>query len=625
MFINEQNGTQMWRKMLTENFDVKDSEKLNWVSEYAAIHEIHESQIGINGAAGYVPNVPGGLNPIYATPLNTTGMGNVAAPENPNVHSTLPAAQGNLWNQTPGSGDIPVSTLPMALNVALMTIGLELVPVIPAKGPWAMLTYMDFPYAGGKLGRVNETAFDGKGFGRENKPIYVKVLGDIAQLEKAGKALKEAVKKAQKEGNDEDIVVTVTAKTASRISTKTEEQLFSDADGKVTGYVRVPEDETNDKAAVFTGKFKGIGRMDGGILLETVSCMAGDDPASITEVFACGTVTLAATGVTFDGDLEGAKADFVQTSADLVDGFANFVDGSKQAMTRAQNETGTGNVIGLRLFSKWIQMGSYEVTGTVTRQQLQDLPLYGVDAVAKVMEALQNEITQHINQRILERVFALGVTNAVQQKAFQGVDLNLWMAKSGATAPDTAFAGVSTMADIYGNEHLDWTTVKNAEVLTSAENTHTRQRRISSRILAAVNLIQTVGRRGRATWIVTNAKIASALQDVSGYVVAPMANNMAQDGSQNLFLSGTIAGLKVYVDPYMAWEDTRICVGRKGDGNSPGVIFMPYILADTVSITAEGTMAPKMLVNSRYAIAEAGFYPQLMYYTFAVDSEFDII
>ena len=634
MFINEQNGTQMWRKMLTENFDVKDSEKLNWVSEYAAIHEIHESQIGINGAAGYVPNVPGGLNPIYATPLNTTGMGNPAAPENPNVHSTLPAAQGNLWAQTPGSGDIPVSTLPMALNVALMTIGLELVPVIPAKGPWAMLTYMDFPYAGGKLGRVNETAFDGKGFGRENKPIYVKVLGDIAQLEKAAKALKAAAKEAA----GEDVIVTLTAKPAenesAKISTKREKQDFIGLDGeKVDGFIRKDNDV---ESAVFTGKFKGIGRMDGGILLETISCMAGNDPASITEVFACGAVEIASEGVTFDLKVEdtddakvlkGAKADFVQTSADLVDGFANFVDGSKQAMTRAQNETGTGNVIGLRLFSKWIQMGSYEVTGTVTRQQLQDLPLYGVDAVAKVMEALQNEITQHINQRILERVFALGVTNAVQQKAFQGVDLNLWMAKSGATVGtnDAAFAGVSTMADIYGNEHLDWSTVKNAEVLTSAENTHTRQRRISSRILAAANLIQTVGRRGRATWIVTNAKIASALQDVSGYVVAPMANNMAQDGSQNLFLSGTIAGLKVYVDPYMAWEDTRICVGRKGDGNSPGVIFMPYILADTVSITAEGTMAPKMLVNSRYAIAEAGFYPQLMYYTFAVDSEFDII
>jgi hypothetical protein len=68
----------------------------------------------------------------------------------------------------------------------------------------------------------------------------------------------------------------------------------------------------------------------------------------------------------------------------------------------------------------------------------------------------------------------------------------------------------------------------------------------------------------------------------------------------------------------MNCDDTRVCVGRKGNGNEPGVVFMPYILADTVSITAEGTMAPKMLVNSRFAITQAGFYPEAQYYTFAV-------
>lgn len=603
MFINEQNGANMWREMLTENFKVQDQEKLNWVSQYAAIHEIHESQLGVNGSpymaqgqAGYVPAVPGGVGPIYATPLNTTGMGNVAAPQNPAVASTAPYASGNLWNQTVGSGDIPVSTLPMALNIALLTIGLELVPVIPAKGPWHMLSYMDFPYAGGKLGRVNETSFDGKGEGRENKPIYVKVLGDLASLE----AIRKAVAEQKLKENDE---VTVTGT----------------APGRIDDY-SVLENEVATEAAevTLTGRFKGFGRMDGGLLLEVVSCVKGDDPASITELFAAGEVTVL--GV----DVKGAKADFVQTAVDLVDGFANFATGKKEAMTRAQNETGTGNTIGLRLFSKWIQMGSYEVTGQVTRQQLQDLPLYGVDAVGKVMEAMQNEITQHINQRLLERVFALGVTNAVQQKIFQGLDLNLWLGKGDAEHTLAEF-GIKNFTDIHGVDHLaTWGDVKNAEVLTSAENLHTRQRRVMSRILAAANIIQTYGRRGRPTWIVTNSQVATALQDVSGYVVAPFVNGMAQDGSKDLYMGGTVAGLKVYVDPYMDWNDTRICVGRKGDANSPGVVFLPYILADQVSITAEGTMAPKMLLNSRFAIAELGFYPETQYFTFAVHSEFEL-
>ena len=581
MFLTEQNGAQMWSKMLKENFDVKDNEKLNWVSQYAAIHEIHESALGVNaGHAG--SQVPGsGVNPLYATPLNTIGMGNPYAPQNVNTMSTAPHADGNLWNQQAGSGDIPVSTLPMALNIALMTIGLELVPVVPAKGPWVMLSYMDFPYAGGKLGRVNETAFDGKGEREENKPIYVKIQG--MKLEKI-----QALRKA---GAKEGDVVKV------------------------------------NKVAI--GSFLGFGRMDGAPLVKVWDeNTAIPNEKSLREVFEDSEVPGAPTvqvGTADEIALDKAiRPDFVQTSVDLVDGFANFATGKKEAMTRAQNETGTGNVIGLRLFSKWVQVGSYEVTGSVTRQQLQDLPLYGVDAVGKVMEQLQNEITQHINQRILERVFALGVTNAAQQKVYQGVDLNLWMGKKETTLDQ--MVAKNKYVDIYGADQATaaWG-VANSEVNTSAENLATRQRRIASRVLAAANLIQTVGRRGRATWIVTNTMIATALQDVSGYVVAPMVNNMAQDGSQNLYLGGTLAGLKVYVDPYMNWDDCRICVGRKGDANSPGVVFMPYILADSVSITAEGTMAPKMLVNSRFAIAEIGFYPETQYYTFVVGSEFGLI
>lgn len=581
MFINEQNGTQMWTKMLKENFNVTDNEKLNWVSQYAAIHEIHESMLGVGGAniGGQVAPAQG-VSPIYATPLNTLGMGNPMAPGY-NAAGQVPAGgSGDFFKQAVGSGDIPVSTLPMALNVALLTIGLELVPVIPAKGPWAMLTYMDFPYAGGKMGRRNEVAgLDGVGAGAENKPLYVKFVG----FEKAG-------------------------------------QLRKLADGTAV--------TVSGSGVTFEGKFKCLGRMDGGVIVAVKSVKKGAEEAAVLDLFKdvdpdAGVVLTAtpAQGDAISGKVE--SVDFAQTMVDFVDGFANFATGEKRSMSRAENETGTGNVLGLRLFSKWVQMGSYEVTGTVTRQQLQDLPLYGVDAVAKVMEAMQNEITQSINARILEHVFALGVTNAVNQKTYHGVDLNLWMGTSDSTM---AAQSIKEFKDIYGNDwKANWGTIKNSEVNTSAENLHTRQRRIGSKVLAAANLIQVTGRRGRPTWIVTNAQVATALQDVSGYVVAPIVNNLAQDGSQNLYMSGTIAGLKVYVDPYMDWDDTRICVGRKGNGNEPGVIFMPYILADQVSITAEGTMAPKMLVNSRFAIVDAGFYPETQYFTLTVGSEFGLI
>lgn len=549
MIITE--NSKKWSQIISEELGVQDKSKLNWMSTYAQNHEVFE---GLQTAS---PDPAAG---IYATPLNTLGMGN---PMMPNVAQN--AADFHSHSYVKGSGDIPMSTLTMSLEVAAMTIGLELVPVVPMNGPWAMLSYMDTPYAGGKLGRVNETALDGKGDKDANKPIYIKFY--VAGVDKT------KVKK-------DDVV----------------------------------------KVGDFTGKFIGFSRIDNSVIVKVVSCK--DENQSIAEAFAAATSVTVGSNAAITVEAGSVRADLVSGAADHVQGFANFFDGADDPMTRAQNETGVGNTIGARMFTKLIQAGSYEVTGTVTRQQLQDMPLYGVDVIGKVLEAMQNEISQSINNRILDRLFKLGVTNAKVQKEYQNLDLNLYF---GATLAEKDLAKFPSAAKFVGidgkNAAENWGMVKNATQNTAAENSFTHQRRISSRILAAANVIAQVSRWGRGNFVVANAQILSALQDCAGFVVAPMVNTLVQDGSKSLYFAGSIAGLNVYVDPYMTWDDTRVLVGRKGDANSPGVVFCPYILADTVQITAEGTMAPKLLVNSRYALVDFGFHPEQNYITFMVDSD----
>jgi hypothetical protein len=68
--------------------------------------------------------------------------------------------------------------------------------------------------------------------------------------------------------------------------------------------------------------------------------------------------------------------------------------------------------------------------------------------------------------------------------------------------------------------------------------------------------------------------------------------------------------MTVYCDPNMAGYDNRVCVGRKGGKDEPGVHFCPYILADSVRIIAENTMAPKLQIKSRYALVDAGYFPE---------------
>lgn len=567
-------NSKKWSNIISEELGVKDQSKLGWMSQYAQNHEIYESvQTG---------DVSGG---IYSTPLNTLGMGNPAMPQgvgyNNGGHGTGVGNTGADFHNPAyqrGSGDIPMSTLTMALEVAAMTIGLELVPVIPATGPWAMLSYMDFPYAGGKLGRINETALDGKGENDGNKPIYIKFY--VAGANKFATPMTAG-----------DTV-------------------------KVGG---------------FEGKFIGFSRIDNSVIVKVVKC--SDANTSIADEFTAATKVELGSNAAIEVTAGSLKADLVSGMADHVQEFSNFFgkDGkgtpSNEPMTRAQNETGVGNTIGARMFTKLVQMGSYEVTGTVTRQQLQDMPLYGVDVIGKVLEAMQNQISQSINNRILDRLFKLGVTNAKTQKEYQGVDLNLFF---GTTADaKKALKDFPAASKFIGideqNAAENWGDIANATKNTAAENVYTHQRRIMSRVLAAANVITNVSRFGRPNFVVTNTKILSALQDCAGFVVAPMTNTLTQDGSSSLYFAGSIAGLNLYVDPYMTWDDTRVLVGRKGDGNTPGVVFMPYILADTVQTIVEGTMAPKLLVNSRFAIVDAGFHPEQQYLTFMVHSDGDFI
>lgn len=581
MLLNE--NTTKWASIIKEELGVENATKLQWMSTYAQNHSVYES-IQSPG------NVDGG---IYSTPLNTLGIGNPMMPLGTGFNTGNGTGIGNTGadfhahNYKVGSGDIPMSTLNMSLEVAAMTIGLELVPVIPANGPWAMLQYMDFPYAGGKLGRVNETSLDGKGDGDKNKPIYIKVSAVLDEL------------------------VSFYKKHAIEMGTA----------------IKFANDESQ---AVLEASYIGKSRIDNGIIVKVISCKNADDTnASIAEVFS-GAVKISAVDGSFDGHaLTSPHADLVAAAADHVQQFSNFFgDGagndSMDPMTRAQNETGVGNTIGIRFFTKMVQMGSYEVTGSVTRQQLQDMPLYGIDVVGKVLEAMQNELSQAINNRILDRLFKLGVTNAAVQKAYQNVDLNLYITGAGGADSKNLkdFSAASKFIGIDGkNAATNWGPIKNATKNTAAENVYTHQRRIMSRCLAAANVIANVSRFGRAKWIVTNTQILSALQDCAGFVIAPMTNTLTQDGSQSLYFAGSIAGLDIYVDPYMTWDDTRVLVGRKSDGKTPGVVFMPYILCDTVQTIVEGTMAPKLLCNSRFAICDAGFHPEQQYLCFMVDTD----
>ena len=560
--INEAEVQKTWGPVIEESTGITEKSKLAWMSKYCHYHNLNESV----------------YNTVHLNPnMNVQSMGNVTLPGNPGSMNAFPA-------QAAGSGDRPFSLLPLAMQVAAQTVGLDLVPVVPMQGPMGILTYLDFVYGGGLTNQAG-------GVDGNSAPLLIKVpvtLGSgIAAL---------AVNDVNYVGTGTNGSYELTFVGASRI------------DGYPIFRVRGKSTDAVEGTDPYRQGEEGYEPI-------YTAIVGGGAP---TDLYS--NDTLAASIGTFGGSPE-----YVKALEDHITGFSGNAFEANNPATgapafgsedingvdpyqRGVGESTPDNLLGLSLFNKSVAAKTYQVAAAVTREQVQDLKQFGIDAVAQVEAVLVNELTQSINKYILDRIFRNGATNA--NNVFSVDALNL------SASFVTAAPGVTAISLGAGNSSNANISLNTADTVVGSggETQGSLQRRLYTKVLAASNLIATRGRRGPATFAVCSGEIATALQDIAGFVPYPLSNTINQAGG-SLYPIGSLAGVTIYVDPNMAWTDYRVAVGRKGDGNSPGLVFMPYLMAESVETIAEGTMAPKIAVKSRFALVDAGFNPELMYYT----------
>ena len=208
-----------------------------------------------------------------------------------------------------------------------------------------------------------------------------------------------------------------------------------------------------------------------------------------------------------------------------------------------------------------------------------------MDIVQKMESILVNELSQTISKQIVSKIFEMG-------------DLNR------TSAPKR---GTDSIFDLNTNY---------ASGTLGGETTHAVQRKLITKIMHASNYIATEGRVGPAQYVVTNGGLAAALMDVAGYTINPVKSKM--NGAGQMYPVGQIGDITIYVDPYMKYNDNRIVLGRKNNPDQPGIIFVPYLMAQSISLISEATFAPRMLLMSRYAVSEVGWFPQKQYMTIQV-------
>ena len=563
--INEQEIYDTWSPIIESKAGITDSSKKEWLTKYCHYHSLNESA-GAYNSLGVV-----------------NGMGAVAPPLYPGMSAFTGTANAGFYNSTnQGSGDKFPSLLPLAIQVAAKTIGFDIVPVIPMSGPTGILSYLDYVYSGGKL--AGTTGADASA---------------TDALAKAPALIKFPVYQGSSSG--------ATGATAGTFTVG-------------TGYT-----VTSAAGGVLTLKFVGLSRIDGFPIFEVEGVTANYTVASIINGTSVQVATATGMYTGTSSSNNGYVAQLVKALEDHVQGFSGagfnntndwqgpYVDGTKtyNPMLRGVAESTYYNSMGLSTFTKFVEAETFQVAASVTTEQIQDLnKQFGIDVISMIENALVNEVSQAINKHILSRAFALGWSNHIQFNNVENQNLNLNLILSGAAGTTSNYVNKSdvnvTMALPAG------------PASTSYENLSTLQRRLFSRILAAANVVANRGRRGPANFIVTNAAVASALQDISQFTFAPFSNTLTQNNG-TLYPVGSLAGMTVYVDQNMSYSDTRVLVGRKGGDDEPGLKFMPYMMAESIQTISEGTMSPKIAVKSRYALVEAGMLPETMYLTFYVN------
>lgn len=567
--INQHEIYDTWAPVLESKTGIQDRGKLDWLTKYCHYHSLNES------AGAY--NSLGVLN----------GMGQISPASNVGL-SGGPAgfyAGGSYAGTGLGSGDKFPSLLPLAIQVAAKTVGFDIVPVIPMSGPTGVLSYLDYVYSGGKLA------------GTDTVSPYTANTPDLIK------------------------VPTSAASPATGLTVGAEFLL-----GAATGSTQ----DMDGAVSYAVGTFVGYSRIDGFPIFRIIALGSGKSISDAVNASACihsGTFTPGNnefTSPTVAGFCDGA-AQLVKTLEDHIQGFTGsglandqdfqgpYVDGTKayDPMSRGTGENTYFKSLGLSTFTKFVEAGTFQVAASVTTEQIQDLnKQFGIDVISMIENALVNEVSQAINKHILSRAFALGWSNHAEFKITEGTNLNLNLnfTGGGGTGTKTFIGKANAQVAIAGASEI---------ASGGYENQSTIQRRLFSRILAAANVVANRGRRGPANFVVTNSQIASALQDISQFTFAPFTNTLTQNNG-TLYPVGSLAGMTVYVDQNMSFGDTRVLVGRKGGDDEPGLKFMPYMMAESISTISEGTMSPKVAVKSRYSLVEAGHHPQTMYICFHV-------
>lgn len=592
-YLNEGLITEKWSKLVEDSFDKLNLEitpyKRKWISQLVenqvTFEQKTKTNFSLNEAfSGYGINV----HP------NIPGMGAINAP-NSNGNSFT-----SFYNPSnDGSADKFSQLLPVAIMVAAKTIGLELVPVIPMNSTAGQLVYMDFVYNSANVGRLTSNSL--------NKPMFI-------ELNAVHSTFYDTVA---------PVVGTVywghSGNTATRYSVK----LIYVGRSRVNGYpifrvVQNPDNTAVMKISADSGSTWTLTTdanasianvFDGAAFIVSDS---GDEPNDAD-------ISTAGRGVTGNAQLVNAIENNIYGYSGAGANDTNVMagpyrDGKRASgpMSRQTGEVKAPNNLMLQTYSKFVEVGTITSGAIALQEQITDLQnLHGIDVMSLLTDAVVDRLSQDINDQILNRLFALGWQNAYNIKASMNYDCMLNLDTSDTTGSTVAYLGSQHDTNLLSIAYPPYISLTGA----TYENFPSLANRIAYKIHMAAGLIRHRTMGSPANFVVCNQQIANVLEFTQNSPIVPINSNLS---NKDLVYKGKLNDLDVYVDLGMGYDDGRILVGRKGKDEEPGLKFMPYVMAEKYEFINTATVSPQIQVKSRYALVDAGKYPETAYYTLYV-------
>lgn len=553
-----------------------------WMQKIATIHAMNEAATKNLDAKAILES----WGNMHMNPdANFAGMGD---PVLPNGTLNPDGSFSGTGNNNYGSGDMPSSTLPMAMAIAAQTIALELVPTVPISTALTILPYVNGVYSGGATNR-NLGAYDkSRKLPRIMKAKLDGISATTTSTESDTSSVNVDAKKlfAFAVANQDKVKIEATA--------GKNENLFI----KFTKLMSFYDKEPIFEFIYNTEAYNNNSDSDNDVMTYDSTAVTITISGRIKYDSTTGTITISEEEKDIKFTIENVPFVTVKTYEDFVPYFTgvskysskesydpsttgkftpDYTLANLNPYLRSEGEVTPANKVSLEMASTKVDAKTIKIQGEITREQFQDMTAYGYDPYGFVNAILTNECTQRINFDILKALHTLGAKHA-EQIAFD--------------------------ANIVVGSNLH-------------ENTLTIQKQIVAKFNLASNIISTRSRVSPADWVVVGAGVGTAIMDMPTFLASPATTFATTTGNNAMYCIGTLGRLKVYVDPYLEFNSTQCLVGAIGTEQSPGLKFMPYILADQITYPSEGMGGQNVVsMTSRYAIAPAGMHPESLYLGF---------